>query len=235
MLFGLGVDGVVLMYVAYGVAVARGPDRPRCRVLPRPSVREHVPGHDDDRGDVLWARVRRFPGVRQLGLLIGHSMVACGVLTLVLVPALLPHRPTARSRFSTLEWPRLAGWIRKRRVLLLGTATVMTILLGGAALRLQVNASLDRLRSTTPAAQAEEQVREVVRPAVRHLRRAPGRLRSRAVAAAERSLRRAAPSTGARARHRRQFDAPAVPSPPGRHGRASSGRRAADPGRFSRR
>ena len=31
-----------------------------------------------------------FPSLQQLGLLIGHSMVVCGILTLVLVPALLP-------------------------------------------------------------------------------------------------------------------------------------------------
>ena len=33
-----------------------------------------------------------FPSLQQLGLLIGHSMVVCGILTLVLVPALLPRR-----------------------------------------------------------------------------------------------------------------------------------------------
>ena len=39
-----------------------------------------------------------FPSLQQLGLLIGHSMVVCGVLTLVLVPALLPRRAPRRAR-----------------------------------------------------------------------------------------------------------------------------------------
>ena len=39
-----------------------------------------------------------FPSLRQLGRLIGHSMVICGVLTLVMVPALLPRRPPRRPR-----------------------------------------------------------------------------------------------------------------------------------------
>ena len=38
-----------------------------------------------------------FPSLQQLGLVIGHSMVACGLLTLVLVPALLPKRRSART------------------------------------------------------------------------------------------------------------------------------------------
>ena len=37
-----------------------------------------------------------FPSLEQLGTLIGHSMVLCGILTLVLVPALLPLRRPAR-------------------------------------------------------------------------------------------------------------------------------------------
>ena len=103
-----------------------------------------------------------FPAVRQLGLLIGHSMVACGVLTLVLVPALLPHRPTTRSRFSTLEWPWLADWIRKRRVVLLGHGDRRHDSCSASPRRgCSVNASLDRLKSTTPAAQAEEQVEQM--------------------------------------------------------------------------
>ena len=53
-----------------------------------------------------------FPTLRQLGLLIGHSMVACGILTLLLIPALLPRRPSAlaaSSRSSGTGWPRGFG------------------------------------------------------------------------------------------------------------------------------
>ena len=99
-----------------------------------------------------------FPTLRQLGLLIGHSMVACGILTLLLIPALLPRRPSALARFKPLEWHWLAGWIRRRRVALLAVTAVPTLLLGAASFRLRVNASLDRLKSTTPAAVAEERV-----------------------------------------------------------------------------
>ena len=44
-----------------------------------------------------------FPSLQQLGLLIGHSMVVCGVLTLVMVPALLPRRAPRRRRSGTAD------------------------------------------------------------------------------------------------------------------------------------
>ena len=55
-----------------------------------------------------------FPSLQQLGALIGHSMVICGILTLVLVPALLPRRCRRRAR-SPLRLPGLAAWVQRRR------------------------------------------------------------------------------------------------------------------------
>jgi predicted RND superfamily exporter protein len=158
MLFGLGVDGVVLMYVAYGVAVARGQTgRDAVASLGPPSASMFL-GMLTTAATFYGLVFVDFPALRQLGLLIGHSMVACGVLTLLLIPALLPHRSTTRGRFATLEWPGLAAWIRRYRGVLLGAAAGLTIVLAIASMRLHVNATLDRLKSTTPAAQAEERV-----------------------------------------------------------------------------
>ena len=55
-----------------------------------------------------------FPSLEQLGSLIGHSMVLCGVLTLVLVPALLPRDASGRPP-RALAMPRFAGWIERQR------------------------------------------------------------------------------------------------------------------------
>ena len=98
-----------------------------------------------------------FPSLQQLGPLIGHSMVVCGVLTLVMVPALLPRRPprriarAARCRAS----PR---WIERRHAGVLAAAAVLTVLLGFAAVTLRVNPTLDRLRSVTDAARLEAKI-----------------------------------------------------------------------------
>ena len=98
MLFGLGVDGVVLLYVAHALASSSGADRRAGVRRPGRTGREHAARHVDDRRDLLRPGVRRLPEPQQLGTLIGHSMVLCGVLTLVLVPALLPRRRQRRTR-----------------------------------------------------------------------------------------------------------------------------------------
>jgi predicted RND superfamily exporter protein len=98
-----------------------------------------------------------FPSLRQLGRLIGHSMMMCGVLTLLLVPALLPRRVPRRRR-PPLLLPRLASWIARRRTPILVAAAGLTLMLGAAATRLRVDPTLNRLRSTTEAARLEERI-----------------------------------------------------------------------------
>ena len=159
MLLGLGVDGVVLLYVAHRLALAAGrtgSDAIGAIASPTSSM---LYGMLTTAATFYGLMFVDFPSLQQLGLLIGHSMVACGVLTLVLVPALLPDRVRGRDRRGLLEWPRFAAWVASRRKPLLWTAAVLTVALGMASTRLQVNASLDRLKSTTPAAAFEEQIR----------------------------------------------------------------------------
>src|SRR6185295_7313484 len=86
-----------------------------------------------------------FPSLQLLGRLIGHSMLICGLLTLVMVPALLPHRPPRRPRRSLLM-PRLAAWIVRRRTAILWAAAGLTVASGAAAVRLRVDPTLERLR-----------------------------------------------------------------------------------------
>ena len=160
MLLGLGVDGVVLLYVAHRLALAEGrtgADAIGAIASPTASM---LYGMLTTAATFYGLLFVDFPSLQQLGLLIGHSMVACGVLTLVLVPALLPDRPRGRQRRGVLEWPRFAGWVAARRKPLLWLAAGLTLVLGAAATRLQVNATLDRLKATTPGALFEEQVQK---------------------------------------------------------------------------
>jgi predicted exporter len=160
MLFGLGIDGVVLVYIAHRLALAEGL-----------SVTEAVATLGGPSASMLLGMLTTaatfyglvfvdFPSLQQLGLVIGHSMVACGVLTLLLVPALLP-RGRPRGPIRVLTWPRLAAWIARRRGLVLGVSAAATLALGAAAVGLRVDTSLERMRSTTPGAQFEEAVRQM--------------------------------------------------------------------------
>src|SRR5262249_2969858 len=98
-----------------------------------------------------------FPSLQHLGRLLGHSMVMCGILTLVMVPAFLPRRPPKR-RVLALVMPRLAGWIVRRRRLILVAGLALTLASAALATRIRVNPTLDRLRSVTPAAQLEPKI-----------------------------------------------------------------------------
>jgi predicted RND superfamily exporter protein len=156
MLFGLGVDGVVLLYVTHQLASqAEVSEEEKVQVLASSSSSMLLG---------MWTTAATFyglafvdvPSLQQLGLLIGHSMVACGVLTLVLVPALLPRQKAIGRRLLTM--PRLAVWIAAHRRAILLTAAVVTVALAAASTRLRVDPTLNRLRSVTPAAQLEEQI-----------------------------------------------------------------------------
>jgi predicted exporter/lauroyl/myristoyl acyltransferase len=151
MLFGLGVDGVVLLYVAYTFALRAG-------TAPEAAI-DGLGGPASSMLLGMWTTAATFyglkfvdfPSLEQLGTLVGHSMVLCGILTLILVPALLPLRRSLRSPRS-LAMPRFAEWVHRRRGSILLAALVLTLGLGASATRLRVNPSLERLRAVTPGA-----------------------------------------------------------------------------------
>ena len=124
MLFGLGIDGVVLMYVAHRLALAGGLDvGESVATLGGPSA-SMLLGMLTTAATFYGLVFVDFPSLQQLGLVIGHSMVACGLLTLVLVPALLPrHAPrrtdqgvdVALARVMDRETPNAGARRRRRR------------------------------------------------------------------------------------------------------------------------
>ena len=156
MLFGLGIDGVVLLYVAH--------------LLPRTETAtvetaSRISGPAASMLLGMWTTAATFyglmfvdfPSLQQLGMLVGHSMVICGVLTLVLVPALLP-RQAPRARVRALALPALPIWIAAHRRAIVVTAVLLTAVLGAASWRLRVDPSLERLRSVTDAARLEARI-----------------------------------------------------------------------------
>lgn len=157
MLFGLGVDGVVLLYVAYTYAVGGGAAPAAAIDALRGPCASMLLGMWTTAATFYGLRFVDFPSLEQLGTLIGHSMVLCGVLTLVLVPALLPRRPPKRP-FRSLAMPAFAAWVERRRSGILAAAAVATLVFAAAATRLHINPTLDRLRSVTPGAELLQQI-----------------------------------------------------------------------------
>jgi len=153
MLFGLGVDGVVLLYVAHLLPGTRAEmDDTTSRISgPAGSM---VLGMWTTAATFYGLAFVDFPSLQQLGLLVGHSMLICGVVTLIMVPALLP-RQAPRRPARALTMPSLPPRIRTYRRSILVSAVVLTGALGIAATGLRVNPSLERLRSVTDAAKLE--------------------------------------------------------------------------------
>ena len=162
MMFGLGVDGVVLMYVAYRQAVAAGlePDA-AIRALGGASV-SMLLGMWTTAATFLGLLVVDFPSLQQLGLLIGVGMLVCGVLTLLIVPAALARapRPPRTVEHRSFELRALASAVRRHRVPVLVAAGLLTVVSAGLISTLRVNPTLERLRSVTPGALLTEQVSE---------------------------------------------------------------------------
>ncbi|HET7217759.1 MAG TPA: MMPL family transporter [Vicinamibacterales bacterium] len=157
MLFGLGVDGVVLLYVAYTSSISGGAEPAAAIDALRGPCASMLLGMWTTAATFYGLKFVDFPSLEQLGTLIGHSMVLCGLLTLVLVPALLPLRKPARPSPS-LAMGAFAAWVDRRRAHILVAAAFVTIGFAAAATRLHINPTLDRLRSVTPGAELLQRI-----------------------------------------------------------------------------
>ncbi len=155
MLFGLGIDGVVLLFVAFRHLAASGLDTDSsASALSGPSS-SMLLGMWTTAATFYGLAVVDFPSLEELGLLIGHGMLLCGILTLVLIPALLPAR-APRTPPLTAWW--LSRLVARRTTAILVTTAIATAVLGIAAMRIRVDPSLDRLRAQTAGTAFEDEV-----------------------------------------------------------------------------
>lgn len=163
MMFGLGVDGVVLLYSTHRLAQSSGASDEEVDRRVAAASTSMLLGMWTTAATFYGLMLVDFPSLTQLGTLVGHSMAVCGILTLLLVPALLPSRrgpdrvqpvaPSPTNLRRAVVMPNLAaGVLRHRRTLLIGTVLV-TLVLGILATRVRVNPTLGRLRSVSAGAQ----------------------------------------------------------------------------------
>ena len=157
LMFGLGIDGVVLLYATHHQAQAGGAaDQEIDRRLGGASA-SMLLGMWTTAATFYGLMLVSFPSLTQLGMLVGHSMAVCGVLTLLLVPALLPSRRAA-PHGRVLLMPAFAAVVLRHRRALLLAAVLLTLASLLLAPRVRINPTLERLRSVTPGAQFLEEV-----------------------------------------------------------------------------
>jgi predicted RND superfamily exporter protein len=157
MLFGLGIDGVILLYVRYLEEQARGAsplDATRRMAGTASSV---VLAQATSVATFLALLALDFPTLEDLGSLVGLGMLLVCPLTLVLLPALLTRRQETSFR-SAPATPWLGRLVTKHSRTLAAIGIVLTIGGAVAARGLTVDTRIERLQARTPGADFERQI-----------------------------------------------------------------------------
>lgn len=159
MLFGLGDDGLVLLFVSYRDRLARG-------MSPLDAVRglggvgvSVVLGAVTTAVTFLCLWFMSFPSLQQLGMVVGLGILITAFLTLTVLVAGLPGRAWAE-RARDLSMPSLGPWVTRHRRAILVTALVITLPLAMGLTRLRLDPRIERLRPVTAGLALESTITE---------------------------------------------------------------------------
>lgn len=159
MLFGLGDDGLVLLFVAYRDRLARG-------LAPLAAVNELGPvgvsvflGAITTSATFLGLWFVSFPSLQQLGIVIGVGMLLTVLFTLTVLVAGLPGRAWV-GQARDLSMPSLGPWVARHRRAILVAAALVSIPLGWGLTRLQIDARVERLRPQGEGLALESRITE---------------------------------------------------------------------------
>jgi uncharacterized protein len=151
MLFGLGVDAVILMFLRYREEQAAGTPATELIAKLREPAASVVVGVVTTAATFLALLLMDFPTLQELGALVGAGILICGALTIVIIPALLtawPPAPAARSTRTT-GGPGahvLGRFIATRPRAILAGALILTVVLAPGVRRVRLVATLEKLR-----------------------------------------------------------------------------------------
>ena len=157
LLFGLGIDGLVLMYVRYLEACASGDGTDAAISRLTDAGTSMLLGCFTTAATFFALTWIDLPGLQELGRLIGVGMLLGGPLTLLLVPALLPARASRRPPLSAAG---LARALRRWRYPVLAAAAVLTLAAVPFALGVNLDLRLQRLQPDTPAVRLQNELQK---------------------------------------------------------------------------
>jgi uncharacterized protein len=157
MLFGLGLDGVVLLYMRYLEEQDAGhPSAVACRRMAS-TASAVVLAQVTTAATFLALLFIDFPTLQDLGAIVGTGILLACAFTLVLLPALLS-RAGSKRRTRALSTPWLGTFVVRRSRAIIAAAAIATVVLGGAASRLHVDMSLERLQAQTRGSQLQREL-----------------------------------------------------------------------------
>jgi predicted exporter len=155
LLFGLGIDGLVLLYARYLEERPTSASAEEAVGRLGGSAASMMLGMFTSAATFLALTLVEFPSLRELGRIIGLGMVFGGIATFLLVPALLPSAVKPR-RPLRMAW--LPAFVARRRRAILWVAGLATVGLGAATPWLRLDLSLDRLRPHTAQLAFEREI-----------------------------------------------------------------------------
>ena len=159
MLFGLGDDGLVLLFVAYRDRLARGLS-PLDAVADLGGVGVSVClGAFTTAATFLGLWFMSFPSLQQLGIVVGLGMLLTVFFTLTVLVAGLPGRTWVESA-RDLSMPALGPWVRRHRQAILVSAVVVSLPLAWGLTKLRMDPRLERLRPVTAGMALETRITE---------------------------------------------------------------------------
>lgn len=158
LLFGLGIDGLVLLYARYLEELESGTSPAAAIPNLAGAGTSMLLGCLTTAATFFGLTWIDLPGLQELGRLVGVGMVLGGPLTLVLVAAMLPERPRRRPRGLSAEW--LARFVRRRRNAILIGAGLATAAALPLLAKLNLDLRLERLQPEAPSVHLQRQLGE---------------------------------------------------------------------------
>jgi predicted RND superfamily exporter protein len=157
MLFGVGIDGMLLMYIRYLEERGRGLDAEDAAAGLSPTVVSMWLGFATTAATYFGLVAIDFPSLNEVGRLLGTAVLVSALLATAIVPALVPRRLKPRQARS-LATPWLWGLVTRHRRAILWSAAAATILLAAAAPALRVVPTLQKLQPQTSATLVEREI-----------------------------------------------------------------------------
>ena len=159
MVFGLGDDGLMLLYVRFLEERARGASLEAATRCLSQTVSSVFLAYITTVATFAALMFIDFPSLEELGRLVALGMLLSAGLTLLFVPAFLSfHRSTGRDRSPRL--PRLAELVERRSTAILWTAGALTMASLLVLPRLVVIASLEKIQPHTEGSAIEDELEE---------------------------------------------------------------------------